>query len=362
MTDTNNSILRYWALFLLTILGLFFIWYIRALFAPLVIAALIAYLLNPLVEFILRRSRLSRSAAIAIVFLVIFVAIIAIPSIIFPTLGSEIQTLSSVLKDSLTGLQSFIQKPVMILHWQVNLEELIPDPMNLLSEGASSLSANAFHFIGSTSEGFLWLLVILVTTYYLLKDYTRLHRWLLRQVSETHQPAVLRIYQEIKDVWSGYLQGNLTLMLIVGSAFTLAWLAIGLPGAIILGIITGLLTIIPDVGPAIAAGMAVLVALFEGSHYIPISNFWFALIVFGIYLILINIANIFLRARIYARSVKMHDGVIFVAIMAAIVLQGVLGALIVVPVLASAMIISRYIYRGFLGLPLWPEDDLGHDG
>jgi predicted PurR-regulated permease PerM len=118
-----------------------------------------------------------------------------------------------------------------------------------------------------------------------------------------------------------------------------------------------LLTIIPDLGPTIAAVLAVIVALLEGSTYLPLSNFWFALLVTGIYLLLVNIKSIWLRPRIYGHSVHMHDGIIFVAIMAAVVLQGILGALIVVPVLASIAVVGQHIYRRLLGLPPWSEEE-----
>jgi predicted PurR-regulated permease PerM len=158
----------------------------------------------------------------------------------------------------------------------------------------------------------------------------------------------------IKDVWRGYLRGNLVLMLIVGIVFTLAWLAVGVPAALLLGILAGLLTIIPDLGPAIAAGVAVLVALFEGSTYIPLTNFWFAVLVFGIYMVLINLKNIWLRPLLFGRSVQMHEGVVFIAIMIAVLMQGILGALVVVPFLASLGIILRYILRSIYNLPPFP--------
>ncbi len=86
--------------------------------------------------------------------------------------------------------------------------------------------------------------------------------WFLQIIPEPYRPDARKIYEEIKQVWHGYLQGNLTLMLIVGVVFSLAWASIGVPGALVLGIIAGLLTIIPDLGPAIAAGLAIVVALF----------------------------------------------------------------------------------------------------
>ena len=175
---------------------------------------------------------------------------------------------------------------------------------------------------------------------------------------EQYLPDVRRLYSEIKQVWQGYLLGNLVLMLIVGVVFSLAWAIIGVPGALALGIIAGILTIIPDLGPAITARLAVVVALFEGSTYLQISNIWFALLVAGVYMGLINIKSIWLRPRIFSRSVHMHEGIVFVAILVAVVVEGILGALIIVPLLASISIVGKYIIRSIQKLPPWPDVDL----
>ena len=226
----------------------------------------------------------------------------------------------------------------------------MPDITQLFSESITAIPENAFHLLEATSKNLIWGLVILATTYYLLRDWGRLRDWLFELIPITYQPDFRLIYQEMKQIWQGYLRENLALMLITGVLFTIAWLAIGLPGAFILVIITGVLTIIPDLGPAIAAALATVVALFEGSTYLDISNYWFAVLVLGIYMLLINIKGIWIRPRIFARSVHMHDGIVFIAIMAAVVLQGILGALVIVPVLDSVGVLGRYIYRQLMGL------------
>ena len=359
MPTTSNSFLRQWTISALTFLFAFFLWQLRGVIAPLIIAALISYVLNPLVNFLVRHTRLSRSLAILVVFLIAIGLMIALPSMMVPILIDEIQTLSTDLNDILTWLQSLYNEPFNIFQWEINILRLFPDPMSLLSDQVTALSGNVFHLIGTTTENLIWSLVIIVTIYYLLRDYTKLRDWLFSLVSKPYKPFINRIYQEIKQIWNGYLRGNLSLMAIVGIAFSIAWLAIGLPGGLLLGIIAGLLTIIPDLGPAIAAGFAILVALVEGSNFLALSNFWFALLVLGIYLLLVNIKNIWLRPRIYGHSVHMHDGLVFIAIMTAVVLQGILGALIVVPVLATLGLIGRYLYRALLGFPLWEDGTNG---
>jgi predicted PurR-regulated permease PerM len=156
-----------------------------------------------------------------------------------------------------------------------------------------------------------------------------------------------------------YLRGQIVLMIIVGVVFTIVWLIMGIPGALVLGVLAGLFTLVPDVGPFIAVSLAAGVALLEGSTWGPLAdlpNFWVAGIVVASYLVLINLKNFFLRPIIMGRSVHMNEGLIFVVIIVATILEGIIGALLVVPVLASVVVIAGYVQRRVLGLPPFEDD------
>lgn len=348
MTKEWSISFRYWILSVLAILFVGLLWFVQDLISPLIIGALIAFVLNPAIGFLTHHTKLSRSWAATIVLFAGLGGLIALSALMTPRLISEIQILFIDLQAFFSQTQEMLSQPVTILEWEFNFEHLMPDITRLFSESITAIPENAFHFLEATSKNLIWGLVILATTYYLLRDWEQLRNWGFALIPTIYQQDFRLIYQEIKQIWLGYLRGNLALMLITGILFTLAWLAIGLPGAFILGIITGILTIIPDLGPAIAAVLATVVAIFEGSTYLDISNFWFAILVIGIYMLLINIKGIWIRPRIFARSVHMHDGIVFITIMAAVVLQGILGALVIVPVLASAGVLGRYIYRQFM--------------
>ncbi len=336
---------RYWILSILVIAFLGLLWFARELISPLLIGALIAFVLNPAIGFLTHRTKLSRSWAATIVLFTGFGGLITLSALMVPRLIVEIQILFIDLQEIIYQIQETLSQPVIILDWVLHFEYLIPDLTKLLSESITTIPGNALHLLEATSKNMIWGLVILATVFYLLRDWSHLRDWLFHLLPKAYQPDSRRIYKEIRQIWQGYLRGNLALMVIVGIMFTLAWFAIGLPGALILGLIAGVLTIIPDLGPAIAAVLAAVVALFEGSTYLDITNFWFAVLVMGIFLLLINIKGIWIRPRIFARSVHMHDGIVFISIMAAVVLQGILGALVVVPVLASVGVLGRYIYR-----------------
>ncbi len=355
MTENWSQPFRYWILSALAVSFAILTWFFSDMIKPLVIAALIAYVLNPVVDFLADRTRLSRPAMATIVFFLGLIVVGILPALILPRLLSEVQILTADFQNIITQAQEIVSQPVIIFNQELHLDQLIPDFTEMFSTSIVAFSENIFHFLEAATRNLLWILIILVTTYYLLRDWVHLRKRLSKLVPDQYLPDARRLYSEIKQVWRGYLLGNLLLMLIVGVVFSLAWIIIGVPGALVLGIIAGILTIIPDLGPAIAAGFAIIVALFEGSTYLQISNIWFALLVAAVYMGLINIKGIWLRPRVFSRSVHMHEGIVFIAIMVAIVVQGILGAIIIVPLLASISIIGKYTYRKIQKLPPWPD-------
>jgi predicted PurR-regulated permease PerM len=180
--------------------------------------------------------------------------------------------------------------------------------------------------------------------------------WLINLAPPPYRPEMEELYNRVKRVWMAYLRGQIVLMVIVGVVFTVAWLILGIPGALVLGVIAGLFTLVPDVGPFLAMVLAAGVALLEGSTWIPLSNLWVTGIVLVVYLVLINLKNFFLRPYIMGRSVHMNEALVFIAIIIATILKGILGALLVVPVLASVVVIAGYVQRRVLGLPPFEDD------
>ncbi|MFC2029060.1 AI-2E family transporter [Chloroflexota bacterium] len=338
-------------------------WYIRDLFSPLIISGLIAYLLNPSVNMIKNRfKRVPHGLAVSLVYFIGLIVVVAIPATLVPILIGEIEGLVDNLQNLPELVSDLVSQPLVILGYSIDISSYLPDFTDSFNSFLGDIPSNALHLIESTSRNAGWFLVILVSTYYLLLDWNRVRCWMAGIPSKKYYWDYVHLYIQIKRVWSAYLRGTLALMLIVGIAFSLVYLIIGLPGALIIGVLAGLLSIIPELGPFISAAIAVAVALLQGSTILDISNFWFAVIVGLIYVILINIKGIWLRPKVMGRSVNLHEGLVFVAIMAAIIFQGILGALIVIPVLASAVVIGRYVRRRLLGVPPFqPQDRMYED-
>lgn len=348
---------RYLVLIMLIIFFIFAAWYIRPLFQPLIIAGLFAYVLNPVVDFLEEKTRMRHKVAVNLVYFLALAFILAIPATVVPILVGEVQ---GILSD-LTGLPAYIQtllaEPLVVGGFILSLSEFAPDLTEPLTRLVEWVPENTIKLIESTSRNIAWFLVIIITAYHFLNDWDELRDWIFRLPPEPFQEDIRRLYTQIANIWSIYLRGQIVLIVILAVVYALAWSAIGLPGAFLLGALAGLLNIIPELGPFIAAALAVAVALVEGSSYLAISNTWFAVLALGVYLVLNYAKNIWLLPKMFGRSLKLHDGVIFVAIIAAIIIQGILGVLIVVPLLASLIVVGKYLRCRIFGLPPFPEDD-----
>jgi len=353
---------RYIIFIISTIVILALAWYVRVIFPPLITAGMIAYLLSPIVNFLAHTTRLSRKTAAMIVFFSGMAFIVTFLFFGIPILLTELRGVASNLNTALGQAQTALMTPANIGGVEVSFESIIPAIRKSFSDAlAVPTPSEALLIIESTSRGFLWVLVGFVTTFYLMTDWITLRNWIISLAPEPDQPDIHHLYKEIREVWMGYLRGQVLLMIIVGIVFSIIWTAIGLPGALVIGLLTGLFSLVPEIGPLVATIIAAIVALLEGSNFLPISNFWFMLLIIAIYTALINIKNVWLRPFIMGRSVNMHEGVVFLAIIAAVVTTGVLGALLIVPLLASAGVIGRYVRHKVLGQPPFPDGGM-HPG
>lgn len=326
-----------------------FVYYAREAIQPLVVSAFIAYLINPAAVFLAERTRLSRRAAVTIVYFTAILLLFAVPATVTPFFLDELTGVGQDLFDLLRQFQAALAEPLIFMGMSLDLNEVGQGLGGLESLLITPLPEDAFWILESTSRGTIWFLVIIVTVYLLLVYWPNMRDWLIGLAPATAQSEARELYRQVRGVWMAYLRGQLLLMLVVGVVFAIAWTILGIPGAFVLGVIAGLFTLVPDIGPILAVALAMGVALLEGSSWIPLSNAWVTVIVFLVYFVLINLKNMWLRPVIMGRSVNMNEGLIFVVILMATILNGILGALLAVPVLASSLIIYNYLLRKVLG-------------
>jgi predicted PurR-regulated permease PerM len=342
---------------LLLLIGLVaFISYARDAVRAMIIAGFAAYLINPAVILLTERTKLSRTAAVNIVYFSSLILLVGVPATLTPIFFDELQFVVRDVLDLNNQLGESLSKPIMFGGMVFHLDGLASNLAHLQDTVLSPLPEQVFLWLETTSVGVLWLLVILVSVYIFMTEWPRMRDWLIELAPPAYQDDMQELYRRVRRVWMAYLRGQIVLMLIVGVVFTVAWVVLGIPGALVLGVVAGLFTLVPDVGPFLAAVLAVAVALLEGSSWIQLSKIGVAGIVLLVYLVLINLKNFFLRPIVMGRSVHMNEALVFIAIMIATILEGIMGALLVVPVLASVIVIAEYLRRRVLGLPPFADD------
>jgi predicted PurR-regulated permease PerM len=323
------------------------------LLGPLVIAALLAYVLKPAVTLLTTHTRLAHNASVNLVYLLFLILLVTALVAFAPIIVTQTKRLSLELQSVRIQLESLSTAPVTFVGLDVPLGEIL-DEFDVVSSQLLK-PERIFRVLRTATSNVVWILVIFVTAYYLLRDWERLREWLFRLVPEAYQPDARRLHGEIKDVWQAYLRGQLLLMLVVGVLTGLSSAAIGLPGVAAFGLLAGMLELIPSLGPAATAVVAAIVAWFEGSTHLPLSNGWFVVVVIALYTSIQMAENIWLHPRIMGRILRLHPGLVFVAVVGALTLAGALVALIIVPLLGTAGVVGRYVHRRVLGLQPWAE-------
>ncbi len=358
MVRTWDKPFRYIILAVLIVFAILLLWYIRILLQPLLAAAVIAYVLSPAAGFLMTRFRLKRKAAATIVYFALLAILLVVVGTLVPVMRDQFQSVRTDLESAFSDLLILLGTPLQLGVLRLDLGLLAQPLTSLLSRGPIvAQPSQALRLLEMTSRGVAWTVVIMVTVYYLMTEWDELRAWVIGLAPASEQADLRRLYAQIRNVWQQYLRGQLRLIVILAVIYSLGWSIIGLPGALALGLLAGILNLIPEVGPAAVGVLATLVGYLEGSHVLlGLSHLLFAALTLGVYLLINAFKSVWLQPRILGRSVLVHEGLVFVAIVGALVLTGVLGVLIVVPVLASAMIVGRYLRRRLLGLPAFEDE------
>ena len=342
----------------LVIIFLLVLYLFRGLLPPVLLAIVLAYLLKPFADLLERRTRLPRTLAVILVYLVLLLLLTTIPITVVPYAVEQFNRLNLNLQRLGDNLIAFLSQPIVILDSTFSLEDLVGDLQVALQDLLRPFATQTLSILFNVASSFLWILSIFIISFYLVKDAGQLRAFLDRIAPAGYTDELRRLREEINGVWKAFFRGQVVLGLVIGVVVWISMLIVGLPNAGLMGLLAGLLEVIPTFGPVLATIPALLIAFFQGSTYLPLSNFWFAVLVLGIYLLIQQTENAYLVPRIMGRRMLLHPVVIFIGVLAGGLLFGALGILLAAPVLGTIRVLLRYVYTKLLDEDPFPPEFL----
>ncbi|MFM8320250.1 MAG: AI-2E family transporter [Chloroflexota bacterium] len=340
---------------LLLALAVFLLVQFKAVIIPFILALILAYVLTPLSNRMQARLGLRRGPASLLAYLAMLLVIGLLPLILVPALVNQSSQLNRGFQDILRQVEDLAGDSYTLGGQTFN-------PQDLLEQAAGSLGGLIEPFFGGTLNlvveaisSLVWVIFILVVGFYLLKDGPALQAWLEDLFPPAYQADYRRLRGDIAEIWAAFFRGQLTLALVVAVIFTAAGFLLGLPFALALGMLAGLLEFLPSIGHGIWLAIAVLLALFAGSTWLPLPNWAFALLISALHVFYQQFDLNYLIPRMIGRRVHLPPLVVILGIVSGALLGGVLGVVLAAPSIASLRVIGRYIYAGLLGVDPFPS-------
>lgn len=333
--------LRKWVIIGLVVASAFFLYFIRDTLPVIVLTLLLAYLLNPLVVWVQKRLHVRRALAIVIVYVVFIAILIGLGVLFVPNLVRQVTFFVSdfdrILVQVITDVEKlpFIPPALAQLDPQVVIVQLRTE--------ASALGRDAPEALIGAASSVLRIAITLVLSFYLLLEAETFGKQISSAVPPYYKADADHITADLNAIWSGFLRGQVVLALIIGIVTTITLTVLGVRASLFLGLLAGVLEVVPNIGPIIAAVPAVLIAFVQGSSNWAVDNTIFALIVIAAYVIIQQLENHLVVPNVLGKSVNLPPVLILAGTLIGGSLAGVLGIFLAAPLIATARLFFQYV-------------------
>ena len=328
--------LTYWGLGLLCFVVL--LWLLAEALVPFVLGAAIAYLTDPVADR-LERLGLGRVLATVVITLVTMGGLIVLVLLVTPLLIEQVRQLIERLPGLVDDLRS------LAAVWLPEIEtegSLLNKAMASLRENTQSWSVEVLKKVWAGGVAVINFVTVLVVTpvvaFYLLMDWDRMVEGIDDYLPRQHRKTIRHLASELDDVIAGFVRGQLTVCLILGTFYAVALMIVGLNFGLLIGLVAGLLSFIPFVGSVTGGLLSVGVAT---AQYWD-DPIWIA-VVAAIFVVGQVIEGNFLTPKLVGDSVGLHPVWLLFALSAFGVLFGFVGLLVAVPAAASIGVIGRFL-------------------
>ena len=343
--------LRWQWLILLGVIGVLLYW-LRPVLMPFAIAALFAYLLDPLVDRL--EKRLGRGLSVALVFLVAAILVIAVVLVLVPFIERQIGNFLAQLPVWVAWFQSHAA-PWLQQHFGVSPQILdtqkILDALQANWKEAGGFAASVVAKVSKSGLALVgWalnLVMIPVVAFYLLRDWdilvARIHVLIPRSI----EPVAARLSRESDEVLGAFLRGQLSVMVALGVYYGAALWLVGISVGPLIGMIAGLISFVPYLGAITGIVMALIAALVQYQDWTHV------LLVLGVFAVGQTLEGYVLVPKLVGDKIGLHPVAVIFAVLAGGELFGFLGILLALPVASVVMVVLRYAYERYTNSDLY---------
>ncbi|MEY2398145.1 MAG: hypothetical protein QOJ00_1319 [Actinomycetota bacterium] len=329
---------------------LFLVWQLRVIFPPLLLAATIVFLLNPVVTRLHQRG-VHRAAAAGMTYLGVVVGFGVIGLALTPLVGGQIREMRDDYPHIRHRIEKFVNDkatesevnnwPITLPKYDKLIDELSP-PQRDIRDQISQLRQ-----LGGTVLHIGLILVLSpIIAFYLLIDLPHTAQAVQSLIPRTLRGEVNHVGRKLGTTLGSYFRGQLIVAVIVGVMCSIGLSIIRLKFAFVVGMIAGLFNVVPLIGPWIGGIPGVIIALTTGS---PVK----ALLVIAVMAGVQQIDNHFITPQVMQRAVALHPAAVMLTLFAGGAIGGFFGLLIAVPVAAVLRIVVSHMWRHHvLGEPL----------
>jgi len=357
----------------LTVVAIFAALFTRfqSLLGPLVLAFMLTYLLHPVVKSLCGATPLNWRMSVNLIYIILVILLISLFTATGFAVVQQFQSLVRVIDRFLTELPDMLTELSMqsydIGPFQVDMSQyLSAENLNVLADQVLSavqpLLGQAGGLLATLASGTAsmvgWGFFVILVSYFLLADMARIPNPLTSIEIPGYDADIRRLARELELIWNAFLRGQVILFTLALFIFSLVLSALGTRYFMALALLAGLARFVPYVGAPITWTITALVVYFQAGNYLGLAPWQYALLVIGFVIVIDNIFDSLVSPRFLGHRLGVHPAAVLVAAIIAANLLGLIGVVLAAPVLASLMLVGRYIFRKMLELDPWPEPEL----
>jgi predicted PurR-regulated permease PerM len=351
------SIRPRWQLLVLVLIVGGVLYLLAPVLTPFAIAAMFAYLFDPVVA-LLQRLRLRRDVAVGVVFVGLTVLFVLMLLALIPYLQRQAALLIQALPAWIAWLQN---EAIGWLNATFNLTLEMPDTQQLaviVQEHWKEAGGAAATVVTKVSQsGFAilaWiahLVVVPVAFFYLLRDWHVLLDHIRELLPRSLEGTVMRLARESDETLSGFVRGQVSVMLVLGLIYAVGLRLAGLDVGPLIGIIAGLISFVPYLGAILGVAAGVIAALVQYHDWLHV------VLVLAVFIVGHVLESYILVPRLVGEKIGLHPLAVIFAILAGGDLFGFLGVLLALPVASVVNVVLRYLHERYRNSALYSAGD-----